>query len=159
MKRPDDIDPVNLAQFENARKRTLEQHLDLPFIRTYRPVLDDGPGRALPCLLTNHPVNEDDRSSCPRTGRHRRSAPSLAAVQRPRLAKTSSSDISAEQPTGRGRSDVRSASDALTPQQNQQPLELLIVTVALPEVHESTDNLKIAILIVPVAVDPVNGGP
>ena len=46
MKRPDDIDPVNLAQFENARKRTLDQHLDLSFIRTYRPVLDDGPGRA-----------------------------------------------------------------------------------------------------------------
>ena len=38
---------MNLAQFENARKRTLVQHLDLSFIRTYRPVLDDGPGRAL----------------------------------------------------------------------------------------------------------------
>ena len=29
----------------------------------------------------------------------------------------------------------------------------------LQKVHESTDNLKIAILIVPVAVDPVNGRP
>ena len=43
MKRPDDIDGVNLAQFENARKRTLDQHLDLSFIRTYRPLLDDDP--------------------------------------------------------------------------------------------------------------------
>ena len=45
MKQPDDIDPVNLAQFENARKRTLTTTSTCPFIRTNRPVLDDGPGR------------------------------------------------------------------------------------------------------------------
>ena len=40
------IDPVDLRQFENARKRTLRRHIDLSFIRTYRPVLDDGRGRS-----------------------------------------------------------------------------------------------------------------
>lgn len=40
------IDPADLAQFENARRRPLRKHLDYSFIRTCRPVLDDGGGRS-----------------------------------------------------------------------------------------------------------------
>lgn len=40
------IDPTDLAQFRNAAGRSLRKHLDYSFIRTYRPVLDDGPNRS-----------------------------------------------------------------------------------------------------------------
>jgi hypothetical protein len=32
------------ADFEAARKRPLEEHVNNCFIKTYRPVMDDGPG-------------------------------------------------------------------------------------------------------------------
>ena len=40
------IDPVNLAQFRNARNRPLAKNLDYSFIRTHRPVLDYGKSRS-----------------------------------------------------------------------------------------------------------------
>lgn len=36
----------DIADFEAAARRTLEQHINNSFIWTYRPVLDDAPYRA-----------------------------------------------------------------------------------------------------------------
>lgn len=41
-----EIDPVNIARFRNAERRTLGTQPDCSFIRTCRPVLDDGPDRS-----------------------------------------------------------------------------------------------------------------
>ena len=41
-----EIDPADLVQFEIAARRTLRRHIDLSFIRTHRPVLDEGPSRS-----------------------------------------------------------------------------------------------------------------
>ena len=38
------IEPESLLDFEAARRRAFEQHLQLACIRTYKPVIDDGPG-------------------------------------------------------------------------------------------------------------------